>query len=394
MPDVKSPCLLGQRMESKNLIQKRMNHGISILSEHALANEAHDEFLRLLHNSPWASWLAVHTESSAAGHQTHYQLSGEGRSLLTPEDSTLSIMDTHAAGRSDTDQALADEILLGLLSSPYPQIFPSHEELLSHIRVRKFIAQAAKLTSLRFDTRAVDRPMSHWLYDEALGFTLKPSRSLIEALRLATQPAFSGREFAFSCYRASEYVILLGIAQEAQISNPVLYENLQLQWQVKAIASGAFHETFLIEHGTLAEPIPMLHYIPGDRVWFRNPDLRSSNVSGYEGSWVIYMGAGLFSNFWDCSRPFSLNEKCVEVFHWRDGAYVDDAGVWCMDEAVVAQQVALSLSDPHLLPSILLDMKKYREPSGVYQNGGCIDATRESPRLLRPQTCDIVLRDI
>jgi len=41
-----------------------------------------------------------------------------------------------------------------------------------------------------------------------------------------------------------------------------------------------------------------------------------------------------------------------------------------------------------------LGMKKYREPSGVYQNGGCIDATRESPRLLRPQTCDIVLRDI
>jgi hypothetical protein len=106
------------------------------------------------------------------------------------------------------------------------------------------------------------------------------------------------------------------------------------------------------------------------------------------------MGAGLFSNFWDCSRPFSLDEKCVEVFHWRDGAYVDGAGVWCMDEAVVAQQVALSVSDPLQLQSILLGMKKYREPSGVYQNGGCIDATRESPRLLRPQTCDIVLRDI
>jgi hypothetical protein len=150
----------------------------------------------------------------------------------------------------------------------------------------------------------------------------------------------------------------------------------------------------LIEHGSLADPIPMLHYIPGDRVWFRNPDPHSSNVSGYEGSWVIYMGAGLFSNFWDCSRPFSLDEKCVELFHWRDGVYLDDAGVWCMDEAVVAQQVAQSLADPHKLQSILLGMKKYREPSGVYQNGGCIDATRESPRLLRPQTCDIVLRDI
>lgn len=371
-----------------------MNNGISILSEQALVGEAREEFLQLLHNSPWAGWLAVSTESRVAGHQACYQLSDEGRSFLIPDDSMLSIIDTNTLGRTDPDQALENEILLGLLSSPYPQIFPSYEELLSHIRARKFIAQAAKLTSLRFDTRAVDRPMSHWLYDEALGFTLKPSRSLIEALRLATQPAFSGSEFAFSCYRASEYVILLGIALEAQISNPLLYEKLQQQWQVKAIASGAFHETFLIEHGTLADPIPMLHYIPGDRVWFRNPDPRSSNVSGYEGSWVIYMGAGLFSNFWDCSRPFSLDEKCVELFHWRDGAYLDDAGVWCMDEAVVAQQVAQSLADPFELQSILLRMKKYREPSGVYQNGGCIDATRESPRLLRPQTCDIVLRDI
>ena len=115
----------GLTHESQNLIEKRMNHGISILSEHALTSEAHDEFLRLLHNSPWARWLAVHTESSAVGHHARYQLSAEGRSLLTPGDSTLSIMDTHATGRSDLDQALVDEILLGLLSSPYPQNFPS-----------------------------------------------------------------------------------------------------------------------------------------------------------------------------------------------------------------------------------------------------------------------------
>jgi hypothetical protein len=106
------------------------------------------------------------------------------------------------------------------------------------------------------------------------------------------------------------------------------------------------------------------------------------------------MGAGLFSNFWDSAKPFSLDQKCVEVFHWRDGAFIDNEGVWCMDEAVVAKHVAQSMADPHRLESILRDMKKYREPSGVYQIGGCIDATRESPRLLRPASCDIVLRDI
>ena len=371
-----------------------MKNGILIQTARASAPEAQDEFLRCVRHSPWAEWLVTSAESDSGSHQTQYQLSSEGQALLTPGESTLNIRHgVHLKG-SDPEQALMDEILLGLLSSPYPQFFPSYEELLSHIRVRKFIAQAAQLTSLKFDTRAVDRPMSHWSYDEALGFTLKPSLSLIEALRLATQPVFSGSEYAFSCYRASEYVILLGITQEAQISNPLLYENLHQQWQKKAIASGAFHDTFLVEHGSLDHPIPMLHYIPGDRVWFRNPDPRSSNVSGYEGSWVIYMGAGMFSNFWDCASPFSLDKKCVEVFHWRDGAYLDDAGMWCMDEEKVAKHVAQSLADPHQLQSILLDMKKYREPSGVYQNGGCIDATRESPRLLRPGTSDIVLRDV
>jgi len=371
-----------------------MKNGILVQTGYSLATAAQEEFLSWVHHSPWAAWLVVNSEPSEIGHEAHYQISHEGRALLTPHDSTLNVRGRVQLKNVDPEQALMDEILLGLLSSPYPQIFPSHEELLSHIRVRKFIAQAAQFTSLRFDTRAVDRPMSHWSYDETLGFTLKPSRSLIEALRLATQPAFSGSEYAFSCYRASEYVILLGITQEAQISNPLLFENLHRQWQKKAIASGAFHDTFLVEHGSLSDPIPMLHYIPGDRVWFRNPDLRSSNVPGYEGSWVIYMGAGLFSNFWDCANPFTFDQKCVEVFHWRDGAYIDNEGVWCMDEAVVSKHVAESLADLQRMQSILVDMKKYREPSGVYQNGGCIDASREAPRLLRPGSCDIVLRDI
>ena len=371
-----------------------MKNGILIQSANAIDHEAQEEFLRWVHESPWVNALKIRTQTTLGDLQVCYQLSSQGLATFTPQHNTLHIRDSVHFQNTDPEQALMHEICLGLLSSPYPQIFPTHDELLSHVRVRKFIAQAAQFTSLKFDTRAVDRPMSHWAYDEELGFTLKPDRSLIEALQLATQPKFSGTEFSFSCYRASEYVILLGIAQEAQISNPLLLANLQRQWQIKAIASGAFHDTFLVEHGSLDAPVPMLHYIPGDRVWFRNPDPRSSNVSGYEGSWVIYMGAGLFSNFWNCKAPFTLDKKCLEVFHWRDGAFVDDAGLWCMDEALVAQHVSKSMADPQQQQSILYAMKKYREPSGVYENGGCIDATRESPRLLRPQTCDIVLRDI
>ncbi len=93
-------------------------------------------------------------------------------------------------------------------------------------------------------------------------------------------------------------------------------------------------------------PLPARWFVPGDRVWFRNPDERSADAAGFEGSWVVYLGAGRFSDFWERGRPFTLERKCVEIHHWRD-------------------------------------------PRGVYDEGGCMDRTRESARWVRPGTSDI-----
>jgi Protein-glutamine gamma-glutamyltransferase len=371
------------------------NSGVFVLSGQSFAsNQSQIWFEDLLRQSRWSPWLEMEHLQTPEGHGTHYKLSQEGMALHTPECNTLHLTLIEDLWQSVPEKALEAEILVGLLTSPYLQKFPNHDEVVSALRVRRFIAQAGQLTSLKFDTRAVDRPMSHWSYEEELGFTLRKGCSLIEALRLATQPSYSGAEYAFSCYRASEYVILLGIVEEAQISNPAFYKQLHQQWEKKAIASGAFHETFLVEHGSLDDPVPMRHYIPGDRVWFRNPDSLSSNVPGYEGSWVIYLGNGLFSNFWANHLPFSLDEKCLEVYHWRDGAFQDDAGIWNMDESVVSEKVRVSKSDAEKMTGILKQMYRYREPSGIYLQGGCIDASRESPRFIRPGTCDMVLRDV
>lgn len=67
-------------------------------------------------------------------------------------------------------------------------------------------------------------------YDEERGFTILPGRSLIEGLRRATQPEASGQLYAFSCYRATEYVTVLGIAQELEEANP--------RWRATCSASG------------------------------------------------------------------------------------------------------------------------------------------------------------
>ncbi|MGE8659190.1 MAG: hypothetical protein ACN6O8_20795 [Achromobacter sp.] len=296
--------------------------------------------------------------------------------------------------RTDADDADLDrEILLTMLASPVAFTFPSVAELESAVRIRRYIVRAASRTALAFDTEHAERPADYWRYDEARGFTVLPGRSLIDGLRKATQPEASGQLYSFSCYRATEYVTVLAIAQELQTANPDLGRRLQRQWETRAVMSGSFHDTFLREYGTLDAPLPQRFYVPGDRLWFRNPDAASSDVEGYEGSWVFYLGGGLFNNFWERGAPYTLTAKCVEIHHWRHGLRSDAAGKPYIDEAAVKARVQQTLADPEATAAVLARMMRIRDPQGVYAEGGCIDATRERVRWVRPGHSDIVLPD-
>lgn len=294
--------------------------------------------------------------------------------------------------RADAD--LEKEILVAMLLGPVTFSFPSAEELTSGVKIRRNIVKAARKTTLAFDTVQAERPEDCWTYHEASGFTILPGKSLITALQKATQPDESGRLFSFSCYRATEYVILLAISQELAVCNPALLQELQRLSEVRAIMSGEFHEVFLREYGSMDQPLPPRYYVPGDRTWFRNPDSRSSDIKGYEGSWVFYLGNGLFTNFWKRNQAYTLTSKCLELFHWADAAVTDAAGNLQMDESKVERLVAETMKDPAKVESILASMQRYREPSGVYVDGGCIDTTRECPRWILPGTADLVVPQI
>jgi hypothetical protein len=284
------------------------------------------------------------------------------------------------------------EIVVTLLMGPVAFEFPSRDELLSAVRIRRNIVLAARKTTLAFHTREVDRPLDCWTYNEDRGFTVLPGVSLIAALTKATQPEVSGSLYAFSCYRATEYLILLGIAQELEKSNPALLQQLQTMWTARPIASGEFHEVFLREQGSMDEPLPPRYFVPGDRTWFRNPDEPSAEASGYEGSWVMYLGGGLFSNLWKHEQPYTLARKCVEIYHWRLGLYLDENGDERIDEARLEPMIEAALHNPAELQRIMAVMERYREPRGVYTDaGGCIDTTREFARWVRPGTADLVL---
>jgi hypothetical protein len=295
-------------------------------------------------------------------------------------------LDTHA-----NPDDLEREILLAMLLGPIPFEFPSYDELASAVRIRKYIVEAARKTALAFHTTEAERPAEYWAYVKDCGFTLLPDKSLITALEKATQPEASGNLYSFSCYRATEYVILLGVAQELLRCNPELLVRLQRHWESRAIMSGQFHDVFLREHGTMSDPLPLKYFVPGDRTWFRNPDNHSSDVTGYEGSWVMYLGGGLFNNFWKRDQPYTLTAKCLEMYHWRDATYRDQAGELQIDESIVEQQVRASQADPAERERILRIMLRHREPGGVYVDGGCVDTTREYVRWVCPGTADLVL---
>jgi hypothetical protein len=320
-----------------------------------------------------------------------FTLRDELRQQWTPQYDTTNLWHALQHNNAVNRRDLEREIVVAMLVAPFPFDYPSYQEFAVAVRIRANIVDAARRTQLNFHTEAVNRPSDCWIYSEESGFTILPGHSLITALQKATQPDASGRLYSFSCYRATEYVILLGIAQELALTNPDLLAQLQAQWETRAIMSGSFHDTFLYEYGSLDQPLPARYYVPGDRLWFRNPDERSSDIAGYEGSWVIYLGGGLFSNFWKPAKPYTLAEKCIEIFHWRDGAVPGDDGELCMDEARVEAHIQRSRSEPAESSLILQRMLRLRDPQGVYAEGGCLDASREYPRHVCPGTADISL---
>ena len=294
-------------------------------------------------------------------------------------------------GASQTEAELEREIVSAMLLSPLAFDFPNHAELAAAVRMRRNIVVAARKTALAFGTVAAERPEDCWTYMDGKGFVVKPGCALIPALIKATQPGVSGQLYSFSCYRATEYVILLAMAQELEHSNPNLLARLQQQWQQRPIMSGQFHDVFLHEYGSMQTPLPPKYYVPGDRLWFRNPDAHSSDASGYEGSWVFYLGGGRFSNFWKRGQFFTLTDKCVEIFHWRHATCTDSEGELRIDEAIVEQRVAQTLADAPQTAEVMRQMLRLRDAKGVYAAGGCIDTTREAPRKVCPGTTDIVL---
>jgi len=352
----------------KNKLKSSVQEGVQALSRLLDKSQLLDyvEFSKIIHDD--------------VNYSQKITLSQNAFQRLMPDFNTMNIANVLGLNSKNNLEDLTTEILVALLGSPIEWVYKNYDTLESSIKVRENIVVAAGLTALDFKTTDAERPEEYWTYHEDTGFVIMPGKSLIDGLIKATQPDVSGVLYSFSCYRATEYVFLLAIALEARRSNPQFLADLEKQWQSKAITAERFRDKFLVEYGSVVKPLPIQYYVPGDRIWFKNPDDYSSDVIGFEGSWVFYLGQGLFPNFWKLHQPFTLQDKCLEIYHWRHGVKKDQLGNLYMDEAIVEECVAKSKEDPDEVKEIMGQMFKLRDPMDIYEQGGCMDSTREMAR--------------
>jgi hypothetical protein len=332
--------------------------------------------------------LAAHAECTTRDGTVRARLRPDSAAHLAPGLDTTGLACALADTLGEAPHALERETLCALLLAPDPIELPGVDALESALRVRLDTVAAARDAALAFDCDE-QRPPAYWTRDADERFVLRPGCCLIDALREALLPSPGRAPHAFGCYRATEYVMLLAIAREAARTHPALLERLAERTRRRPIQSREFHDVLLREHGTMEAPLPARWFVPGDRVWFRNPDERSADAAGFEGSWVIYLGGGLFGNFWERGRPFTLTRKCVEIHHWRDATWTDRDGRLRIDEELVARRTEATLADPRALAGVLERMQRWRDPRGVYAEGGCLDRTREWARAVPAGCCDI-----
>ena len=345
--------------------------------------------------------LAVHgltgvqstTGRDRVGRYIQLQFPEEIAARWAPDGNTATLCQTLGLNPAVRTEDLELEILLAMLLSPLQFDFPNHAELISGIHIRRAIVQAARRTTLAFATSEAERPADYWYYDEDRGFLLQPGRSLITALEKATSSGESDKLYTFSCRRATEYLFLLGMAREAEICNPPLFEQMHRQSEIRALKGGEFERTFVRTNGSISQPFPVRFFVPGDRTWFRNTDPVSADITGYEGSWTFYLGNGLFADFWRRDRVYTLESKLACIYNWRNSTFRDSDGELQIDEANVDARTESACRQPEVIEQILDETLRLQFPLGT-TGGGCIESHREHPCLVHPATTNVILPDI
>jgi len=143
-------------------------------------------------------------EPRASGTSTLLRLAEARAREWMPGFDTLGLAERLKLDVSHHEDDLLREIWLTLLNCPLLLEYPSAEELLAAVRIRRNIVRHAGRTRLNFNTSAIERPEDCWRYAEETGFVLIPGSPLIDSLKKACQPEAGGAVvlvFLLPCHR-------------------------------------------------------------------------------------------------------------------------------------------------------------------------------------------------
>ncbi|MDD0811770.1 hypothetical protein PSQ20_15555 [Curvibacter sp. RS43] len=230
------------------------------------------------------------------GPALHFSLRPALAEHWVPDHDTRQLCDTLGLDTRHADD-LAREILVAMLASPQALAFPSQEEWAAAIRVRQNTVWAARDTRLNPDPSAPRCPAEDWLQDPPQGLRLRPGRSLIAALQTTLQPDRQHPGHHLSSYRASEWVLLLGLAQELQRHHPALYSRLQQRFERRVMRNCEVHQGLMHQLGQPEAALPRHFAVPGDRLWFGHTSATQRLLPDEQGTWSIYLGQGRFQHF-------------------------------------------------------------------------------------------------
>lgn len=173
-----------------------------------------------------------------------------------------------------------------------------------------------------------------------------PSGSVSEALRdMFVNP----ESYAIGCYTATKAAFAAGMLLAPKRSRWSQRQmSLSVEGQADPLAQVEPEQPWLFIPGLERDPrggggrlaqarrAAPRNFIPGDWAYIWNRDEATWKDAGYEGSNMIYLGGGLFDDYYMEHRgAYTFEEKMEEAYQWRRGVYNkrDDAKRKRLDEA-------------------------------------------------------------
>lgn len=290
-------CFAGIQFEPKSLEEGR---------------EAAKKLNELIESYGWSA----HVEQSirGGGVTITFQLDSEHTSTLKlKDDERLGIKDeefelihSHTERKFKTNIVSKKEIVAALLTKGRTHKYASFEKLMEQVGIRQNIAKWNQSAYWKYPDGDPVFDKEHWTPD----FDLQPGANLckaVESLWLGEKSTEIG------CRNALSAQVLQGHLD--------FYKNLEkkpdavkeMELAAGSNPIGAADDKFC----KTEENVPADNWVPGDWGYVRNPDQKSRQVSGQEGSNIMYIGGGKFGAYYRGNKNLSL-EGCIErVYKWR-----------------------------------------------------------------------------